>query len=192
MKKMLLHTCCAPCAIYVVQQLAKEYDLALHYYNPNIHPADEYQKRLNEIIKWATKNSIKLIEDDYNADEWFDNIKGFEQAPEGGERCWVCYELRMRKTAQYAQNNDYEVFSTTMSISPHKNADKLNEIGDSLSKEYNVEYLSANWKKNDGFKIACELSKQEDFYRQDYCGCEFSQKQIPSPLTPLQSTGEGD
>lgn len=176
MKKMLLHTCCAPCAIYVVQQLAKEYDLALHYCNPNIHPADEYQKRLNEIIKWAKKNNIKLIEADYDADLWFNAVRGLERAPEGGERCWVCYELRMRATAQYAKSSGCDIFSTTMSISPHKNATKLNEIGQKLEGKYNIKYLVADWKKDDGFKIACQLSKQENFYRQDYCGCTFSQR----------------
>jgi len=174
MKKMLLHTCCAPCAIYVVQELAKEYDLALYYYNPNIHPTDEYQKRLNEIIRWAKKNDLKLIEAKYDTDRWSDTVKGLEQAPEGGERCEVCYELRMRETVQYAKDNSFDVFGTTMSISPHKRADKLNEIGTKLANEYEFEYFSANWKKNDGFKIACKLSKEEDFYRQDYCGCTFS------------------
>lgn len=172
---MLLHTCCAPCAIYVVQQLAREYDLALYYYNPNIHPADEYQKRLNEIVRWAKKKDIKLVETGYNVDLWFDSVKGLEQAPEGGARCWVCYELRMRGAVQHAKNNGFDIFSTTMSISPHKNATKLNEIGAKLEEEYEVEYLPADWKKNDGFKIACQLSKKENFYRQDYCGCEFSQ-----------------
>ena len=176
MKKMLLYTCCAPCAIYVVQELVKKYDLALYYYNPNIHPADEYQKRLNEIIRWSDKYNIKLIETDYNTGEWFKKIKGLEQEPEGGSRCWVCYEYRMDATAKYAKENNYDIFATTMSISPHKKADKLNEIGNRLSKEYNIEYLEANWKKNNGFKIACELSKEEDFYRQDYCGCIFSQR----------------
>ncbi len=174
MKKMLLHTCCAPCAIYVVQELAKEYDLALYYYNPNIHPADEYQKRLNEITKWARKKDIKLIETDYNVEAWFNKVKGLEEEPEGGNRCFVCYEMRMRETAQFAKDNDYDIFSTTMSISPHKKADKLNEIGNKLKEELGVDYLEADWKKNDGFKIACKLSKEEEFYRQDYCGCTFS------------------
>lgn len=171
---MLLHTCCAPCAIYVVQELAKEYDLALYYYNPNIHPADEYQKRLDEIIKWSKKRDIKLIEAEYNVEDWFKEIKGLEEESEGGSRCFVCYEMRMRETAQYAKDNGYDIFSTTMSISPHKKADKLNEIGNKLKEEIGVDYLEADWKKNDGFKIACKLSKEEKFYRQDYCGCTFS------------------
>lgn len=173
---MLLHTCCAPCAIYVVQQLAKQYDLALYYYNPNIHPADEYQKRLNEIIKWAGKNNIKLVEAKYNVEDWFKAIKGLEQEPEGGQRCFVCYEMRLKETAAYAKNNNYDLFGTTMSISPHKKADKLNEIGNKLKEEMGINYLEADWKKNDGFKIACRLSKEENFYRQDYCGCTFSQR----------------
>lgn len=177
MKRMLLHTCCAPCAIYVVQELSKEYDLSLYYYNPNIHPADEYQKRLNEIIKWSKKKNIELIETNYDIDNWFNSIKGLENEPEGGDRCFVCYELRMRSTAKYAKDRDYDLFGTTMSISPHKNAAKLNEIGTKLSNEYEIEYLEADWKKNEGFKIACQLSKEENFYRQDYCGCTFSQKE---------------
>ena len=175
MKKILLHTCCAPCAIYVAKQLAKEYEVALFYYNPNIHPADEYQKRLQEIIKWAEKEKVELIEAKYNPEFWFKKIKGLELEPEGGERCWVCYELRLKQTAQHAEENGFDVFTSTMSISPHKNADKLNEIGEYLAKEYKVDYLASDWKKNEGFKIACQLSKQEDFYRQDYCGCVFSQ-----------------
>ncbi|MFW0862029.1 MAG: epoxyqueuosine reductase QueH [Candidatus Komeilibacteria bacterium] len=176
MKKMLLHTCCAPCAIYVVQELSKQYDLTLYYYNTNIHPADEYQKRLNEIIKWSTKKNIKLVEAKYNVEDWFAAVKGLEQEPEGALRCFVCYEMRMRETALYAKDNNFDLFGTTMSISPHKKADKLNEIGNKLKEELGIDYLEADWKKNEGFKIACKLSKEENFYRQDYCGCTFSKK----------------
>ncbi|MFH1668198.1 MAG: epoxyqueuosine reductase QueH [Candidatus Komeilibacteria bacterium] len=176
MKKLLLHTCCAPCAIYVVQELSKEYDLSLYYFNSNIHPETEYQKRLQEIINWAKKNNIKLIETEYQSGEWFAMVKGLEGEPEGGKRCEQCFQYRLGATAKYAKEHNYDLFSTTLSISPHKDAEAINRIGGILGQANKMEFLEANWKKNDGFKIACQLSKQENFYRQDYCGCAYSLK----------------
>ncbi|PJC01855.1 MAG: recombinase [Candidatus Komeilibacteria bacterium CG_4_9_14_0_8_um_filter_36_9] len=176
MKKLLLHTCCAPCAIYVVQELSKEYDLSLYYFNSNIHPATEYEKRLQEIITWAKNKDIGLIEADYNPQEWFAVVKDLEEEPEGGSRCLECFQYRLGATAKYAKEHNYDLFSTTLSISPHKDAEAINRIGSTLGQTNKIEFLEADWKKNDGFKIACQLSKQESFYRQDYCGCVYSLK----------------
>jgi epoxyqueuosine reductase len=176
MKKLLLHTCCAPCAIYVVQELSKEYDLSLYYFNSNIHPQTEYQKRLQEIISWANKNDIKLIEAEYKPEEWFIIAKGLEDESEGGKRCLECFQYRLEATAKLAKEDKFDLFSTTLSISPHKDAVAINKIGSALGKQYEVEFLEADWKKNNGFKIACQLSKEQNFYRQDYCGCTFSKR----------------
>lgn len=172
--KMLLHTCCAPCAIFVVQQLVEEYEVTIFFYNPNIQPDQEYQKRKDEIVNWATAKKIKIIEGDYELLEWQEAIKGWEAEVEGGKRCQICFELRLGKTADWAQKNNFEIFTTTMSISPHKNAQLLNGIGEKMSKKYNIKYLVADWKKKDGFKKAVALSKEANFYRQDYCGCLYS------------------
>ncbi len=174
MKKLLLHTCCGPCAIYVAQKLKEDYDVTLFFYNPNIYPREEYEKRLNEIKRWSQKENIELIEGEFNQDDWFGKVKGLEKEPEGGARCAVCYKLRLKKTAKYAERNSFDVFTTTLTISPHKKAEIINPIGLKLGKDYEFEFIEADWKKQEGFKIACELSHQEGFYRQTYCGCKYS------------------
>jgi predicted adenine nucleotide alpha hydrolase (AANH) superfamily ATPase len=173
-KKMLLHACCAPCSPHVIELLRREFKVAIFFYNPNIHPLEEYQRRLQEIQNFCRKQEIELTEGKYETDNWFSLIKGLEDENEGGKRCILCYQMRLAKTAHWAQVNDYTHFSTTLTISPHKKATVINQIGRELQKKHSVVFYEADFKKQDGFKKSCELSKQFGFYRQNYCGCMFS------------------
>jgi len=175
--KLLLHACCAPCAVYVIEELSQEFDLTVFIYNPNIHPVEEYLKRTGELINYCKKYQIDYIEYIYDQENWFKATKGLEEEPEGGQRCEVCFWYRLDKTANYADSHDYDFFATTLSISPHKNSKLINKIGEKLSDEYGVRFLSEDFKKNDGFKKSCQLAKQHNFYRQDYCGCIYSLKE---------------
>ena len=175
---LLVHSCCGPCSSYVLEYLSKYFLITILYFNPNIYPEDEYLKRLGEqkkvILKTKSINKISLVEGDYSYQRYLDYIKGYEKEKEGGERCFKCYRLRMEEAAKYAKDNGFDYFTTTLSISPYKNALKLNEIGEELEKEYGVKYLYADFKKRNGYKRSLELSKEFDLYRQHYCGCGFS------------------
>ena len=175
---LLLHACCAPCSSYVLEYLNTIFDITVFFYNPNISPKSEFDYRLNELnrlIREADyKNEIKVISPEYDNSIFFDMAKGMEDIPEGGERCFKCYELRLMESAKTAKELGFDYFSTTLSISPHKNAQKLNEIGKKLSDEYGVKYLFSDFKKKNGYKRSCELSEKYSLYRQDYCGCVFS------------------
>jgi len=181
MKKLLLHSCCGPCSTQVIDVLRKYYDITIYYYNPNIHPENEYIRRINELKKFLTefkpKNKVKLVEEIYNPFEYFNEIKGLENLGEKSERCYKCYKLRMEKTIKYAEYNNFDYFTTTLSISPYKKSDWINEIGSILEKEYNVRYLYADFKKKNGYKRSLELSKEYGLYRQDYCGCIYSKQE---------------
>lgn len=180
-KTLLLHGCCAPCSSYVLEYLTEYFDISLLYYNPNIFPETEYLKRVEEVKRLLSemplKSSVKLIEGQYEPEEFFAVSKGLEAAPEGGERCFKCYRLRLEEAARKAKEGGFDFFTTTLSISPHKNADKLNEIGEELEKQYGVKYLYADFKKKNGYKRSIELSRIYGLYRQDYCGCGFSRRQ---------------
>lgn len=180
-KTLLLHGCCAPCSSYVLEYLTEYFDISLLYYNPNIFPETEYLKRVEEVKRLLSemplKSSVKLIEGRYEPQEFFAVSKGLEDAPEGGERCFKCYRLRLEEAARKAKEGGFDYFTTTLSISPHKNADKLNEIGEELEKQYGVKYLYADFKKKNGYKRSIELSRIYGLYRQDYCGCGFSRRQ---------------
>ncbi len=176
MPKLLLHACCAPCACYPIELLKGEYDITLFFYNPNIHPKTEYQARLAEIKKFCLAENIKLVEGEYDVRRWFELTKDMKHEPEKGKRCDICYEIRMRKTAEYAKVHGFDCFGTDLSISPHKKADVINDIGKKLEQDYGVKYLAANFKKQDGFKKSLEISHKHNFYRQDYCGCTFSKR----------------
>lgn len=180
MKKLLLHTCCAPCAGYVYEILSTEYDVTLFFYNPNIFPEQEYVKRKNELLKYSNSKNLKICiyEEEDGYVEWQNKINGLEQEPECGKRCYKCFQIRLERSAIFGKENKFEVFATTMSVSPHKNHTSLNEIGMKLSKKYNVEFLESNFKKNNGFKKSCEISRINNFYRQNYCGCEYSIKKV--------------
>ena len=176
--RLLLHSCCAPCSSYVLKYLAEYFSITVLYYNPNISPGEEYAKRVEEqrrlIEEMPVKNSITLIACDYEPQEFYDAVRGLEKEPEGGARCFVCYELRMREAAMYAAEYGFDYFTTTLSISPLKNAEKINEIGEKLSAEYGVKHLPSDFKKREGYKQSVELSAQYNLYRQNYCGCIFS------------------
>lgn len=179
-KKLFLHSCCAPCSSYVLLYLTKYFDISIFYYNPNITEEDEFKKRLNEQIKLINEitkeNKIDIIEGKYEKEKFEEIINGLENEKEGGARCFKCYRLRMEETAKLAAYLGYDYFTTTLSISPYKNAVKLNEIGEELEKQYNIKYLYADFKKKDGYKKSIELSKKYNLYRQDYCGCIYSKK----------------
>lgn len=176
--RLLLHSCCAPCSSYVLEYLSEYFEITVFYYNPNIYPDTEYDKRVLEqkmlISAMNSKHPIQFVAGAYDKEKFYTMAKGLEEVREGGSRCFRCYELRLRETAALAKEKGYDYFSTTLSISPLKNAGKLNEIGAILSEEYGVNYLFSDFKKKNGYKRSTELSKMYDLYRQDYCGCEFS------------------
>ncbi len=175
---LLLHSCCAPCSSYVLEYLSEYFKITVLYYNPNIFPKEEYEYRTDELKRLIenlpAKNKISLIGTEYEPEKFYEIAKGHEQEPEGGERCFKCYELRLKEAAKYAKEGNFDYFTTTLSISPLKNADKLNEIGRRLSEEYDIPYLYSDFKKKNGYKRSVELSKIYDLYRQDYCGCVYS------------------
>lgn len=172
--RLLLHACCAPCSSSVVERLQQDYDLTLFYDNPNIHPEKEYQIRLNEIVRWCEKFDLPLIVSDYAPQQWHQVVEGFENEPERGERCTLCYRMRLDHTARRAKQDGYDLFTTVLSISPHKDAERINRLGDELSDEMGIAFYQANFKKQGGFQRSLELSKEQDFYRQNYCGCQYS------------------
>ena len=175
---LLLHSCCAPCSSYVLSYLNKYFKITVLYYNPNITDENEYKKRKAEQIRLISElpaeNPIEIIDCDYEPDKFFEIVKGLEDCPEGGERCFRCYELRLEKAAEFAKKHNFDWFCTTLSISPLKNAQKINEIGNELSKKYGVRFLPSDFKKKEGFKQSIELSKKYSLYRQNYCGCVYS------------------
>lgn len=176
--RLLLHSCCAPCSSYVLEYLSQYFEITVFYYNPNIYPAEEYTKRTEEqqrlIGDMNFLHPVTYLEGAYDRECFYEMARGLEQVREGGERCMKCYELRLRETAEHAAAGGYDFFTTTLSISPMKNAQKLNEIGVRVGAEYGVEYLVSDFKKRNGYKRSTELSQQYGLYRQDYCGCEFS------------------
>lgn len=174
--KILLHSCCGPCSSSVIEKLKPFFDITVLFYNPNIEPKDEYIKRKEEQIKLLDILKIKYFEIDYLNDEYRSIIKGYEKEPENGQRCLLCYELRLNKTAQIAKENNFDLFTTTLTVSPYKNSEKINELGIKIGKENNVLYLISDFKKKDGYKRSIELSKKYNIYRQDYCGCIFSKR----------------
>ena len=178
---LLLHSCCAPCSSYVLEYLSKYFKITVFYYNPNIYPESEYTKRILEqqklIEEMHFRYPVSFLAGKYDRDRFYEMAKGLEEVKEGGVRCFKCYELRLREAAEIAKAGGYEYFTTTLSISPLKNAAKLNEIGLKLAEEYGVAYLTSDFKKKNGYKRSVELSAQYGLYRQDYCGCEFSMRQ---------------
>lgn len=179
--KLLMHSCCAPCSSYCLTYLAEYFEITIMYYNPNISPESEYQKRVAEQIRLIgalkVKHPISFIEGKYDPEHFYEMAKGLEDVPEGGVRCFACYEMRQREAAIYAKAHGFDYFTTTLSVSPHKNAQKLNEIGLKLADEYEISYLVSDFKKRGGYLKSIELSKEYGLYRQDYCGCEFSKRE---------------
>ncbi len=175
--KLLLHICCAPCSTHVVEVLKKDYDVSGYFYNPNIHPEDEYIKRGSEMKRYAKMIDLAIACDEYDDDRWFQMVDGMEGLPEGGERCLICYRMRLENAAKYASQHGYECITTTLSVSPHKKADKINEIGSEVSARYGLKWHSADFKKQGGFDRSIRMSKEAGLYRQSYCGCVFSKKE---------------
>lgn len=177
--KLLLHACCGPCSSYVIEYLSKYFDITIYYFNPNIYPEEEYIRRLEELKKFINSfnSTVKVIEETYIPEEFYKNIKGLEKLGEKSKRCYCCYKLRLDKSAKYAKENNYDYFTTTLSISPYKNAEWINEIGIELEKKYGIKYLFADFKKKNGYKRSLELSKEYKLYRQEYCGCVYSKQE---------------
>ena len=180
-KTLLLHACCGPCSSACLERLFPEYDITVFYYNPNITDAAEYALREKELAGflacWQPEGrdtGIGLLSGRYDPEEYYSCIRGLEQEPEGGERCYRCYKLRMEETARTAAEQGFDAFDTTLSISPYKRSRWIEEIGRALAQQYGPEYLAGNYKKQDGYRRSIELSKEYGLYRQDYCGCEFS------------------
>jgi len=177
-KRLLLHSCCAPCSSYVLEYLSEYFEITIFYYNPNIYPPEEYAKRVYEqqdlIKRLNPSNPIFFLAGDYDHSEFLEIAKGLSGVPEGGRRCFKCYELRMRQAAKQAALGCYDYFTTTLSISPMKNAARINEIGERIAAESGVRHLPSDFKKRGGYQRSIELSKEYGLYRQDYCGCEFS------------------
>ncbi len=178
---LLLHSCCAPCSSYCLEYLSNYFSITVFYYNPNIYPEEEYWKRVEEqkrfISKLPAKHPIQFLEGNYDKERFYEMAKGLENCKEGGERCFRCYELRLREAAEAAKERQMDYFTTTLSISPLKNAAKLNEIGEMLGEEYEIMYLSSDFKKKNGYKRSVELSEEYGMYRQYYCGCVYSKQQ---------------
>lgn len=176
--RLLLHSCCAPCSSYVLEYLSEYFEITVFYYNPNIFPESEYTKRILEqqmlIGEMKKKHPISFLAGSYDRDRFQEIAQGLEHLKEGGERCFKCYELRLTEAARVAKDGGFDYYTTTLSISPMKNAEKLNEIGVKVGEKYGVEYLQSDFKKKNGYKRSIELSNEYGLYRQDYCGCEYS------------------
>jgi len=176
MPKMLMHVCCANCLLYPYDFLKDRYNITFYYYNPNIHPEDEYKKRLSEVIRVSEKLGVELVVGQYDTGRWFKLAGSFPDEPEGGKRCRICFSMRLRRTALYALRNNFDFFVTSLSVSPHKNAGIINAEGEKASSGLKIVYLPADFKKNDGFKKTMQMSRKHGIYRQNYCGCVYSMK----------------
>ena len=177
---LLLHSCCAPCSSSVIERLTKLFKITVFFYNPNIYPKSEYEKRMREqanfLSRLKSSEPIGFIEEAYDSNEFYNAVKGWENEKEGGKRCFICYKLRMEKTAKLAETKGFDYFTTTLSVSPYKNAKTLNEIGCKLEYKYKAQYLYSDFKKNNGYLRSIELSKEYGLYRQNYCGCAYSKR----------------
>ena len=175
--KLLLHSCCGPCSSYVISYLRDYFDITVLYYNPNIFPYEEYVKRKEEqkkLLREMTNDTVKLLDCDYDNDKYEEVIQGLESEPERGKRCTKCFLLRLEKTAIVGKDEGFDFFGTTLTVSPYKNAQLINRIGEKLANDYDIKWLYGDFKKNDGYKKSIELSKKYDLYRQNYCGCIYA------------------
>lgn len=179
--RLLLHSCCAPCSSYVLEYLSQYFEITVFYYNPNIYPPEEYEKRVQEqerfIRELPVSHPISFLGGAYDTERFYEMAKGLEREPEGGARCFGCYRLRLEEAAQAARQGGFDYFTTTLSISPLKNAEKLNQIGEEIGAHYGIPYLNSDFKKKNGYKRSVELSAQYGMYRQDYCGCVYSMQE---------------
>jgi len=175
---LVLHSCCAPCSSAVLERLHEAFELVVYYYNPNISPEAEFRHRAEEqarlICEMPLRDDVRMVEGEYEPQLFYDRVRGHEDDPEGGERCGICFEMRLRKTAEYARSIGAEYFTTTLSISPLKDAQRLNSLGEAIAAEFGLRYLPSDFKKKDGYRRSCVLSEEYGLYRQDFCGCVFS------------------
>lgn len=179
-KKLLLHCCCAPCSSATLEALCEHFEVTVYFYNPNIQPYGEFEKRANEQIRFIKehfKNRIRVIIAPYEGERFSEIARGREHLPEKSERCYLCYRLRMESCAKFAREHGFDAFTTSLSISPHKNAQWINEIGEELEKSYGIEFIASDFKKRNGYKRSIELSREYGLYRQDWCGCIYSKKE---------------
>lgn len=182
-KRMLLHCCCAPCSSHCLSVLAEHFNITAYFYNPNITDCNEYIKRFEELDRFIHEVYVRGVEvelAEHEPEVFLEMARGRENLPERGARCYDCYKLRLDKSASYAKDHGYDIFTTTLSISPHKNANWLNEIGEEMSRKYDIEYLFSDFKKKDGYRHSIQLSKEYGLYRQNFCGCEFSRRAAES------------
>jgi len=179
-KKLVLHTCCAVCGVYLCELLKGRFsEILIYFYNPNVHPEEEYKKRLESAKKLAEIYGFEFQEGEYDSKNWFERVKGLENEPEGGRRCPVCFEMRLRKTAELAKNRGFEYFATTLAISPHKNEKIVNDLGLQIAKEFGLNFLTSSdlgQSKKEIWQKGRKAAKKYDFYHQKYCGCIFSQR----------------
>lgn len=179
--RLLLHVCCAPCSSYVLEYLSEYFEITVFYYNPNISPESEFRFRADEekrfIGEISPRNPIHYVEGVYDSQRYFEQVRGLESAPEGGERCNICFKMRLEEAARLCSEQGFDCFSTTLTISPLKSAEKLNRIGEQAAKKYNTVWLPSDFKKKNGYKRSIELSHEHNLYRQNYCGCIFSKAQ---------------
>lgn len=173
--KLLLHSCCAPCSSAVLERVREYFDVCVIYYNPNIFPQEEYEKRKSEQIKLLSELNVNYLDCDYNHNDFLSKVQGLENEPEGGKRCNKCFYLRLDYVAKIAKEHNFDFFGTTLTISPHKNEQVINQIGENLQNKYSIKYLFSDFKKKNGYLNSIKLSKQYNLYRQNYCGCEFSE-----------------
>lgn len=176
--RLLLHACCAPCSSYVLEYLSSYFEITLLYFNPNIHPAEEYKKRLEELEKLVslikTKNKVSLISRECDSAPFYETAQGLENEPEGGARCQKCFELRLEDTAKEAKSGVFDYFTSTLTVGPRKNAETINTVGKKVGEKYDVPWLYSDFKKKGGYQRSIELCKKFDIYRQHYCGCSYS------------------
>ena len=174
--KLLLHSCCGPCSSAVIERLKQDYDITVLYYNPCIYPVEEFLKRKQEQIRLLKILNINFLDCDYDNQSYEKLVENYHNEKEGGNRCSICFRQRLQKTAEIAKQNQFDIFCTTLTVSPHKNAKLINEIGAEISKTVGIDYLESDFKKQDGYKRSLELSKKYKLYRQNYCGCKYSRR----------------
>jgi predicted adenine nucleotide alpha hydrolase (AANH) superfamily ATPase len=175
-QKILLHACCAPCAPHVFNVLSENYDVTVFFYNPNLQPEAEYRAREEDMKRFARETGFELLIGEYDEAGWMEAVRGLEGEPEGGARCRICFRHRLGRAARETAERGFDLFTTTLTVSPHKNAKVINEEGAAAAQRFGVKFLESDFKKKDGFKISGVLSGERGFYRQDYCGCLFSRR----------------
>lgn len=177
MKKLLLHSCCGPCSTVCIERLKDQFDLTIFYYNPNIEPKEEYEKRKIEQQKVCMHFGVQFVDFDYDNENWLKFVEGLENEKEGGPRCEKCFYFRLNRTALFAKEHGFDIFGTTLSVSPYKNTNLINAVGEEISKVQQIEFLPESFKKKDGYLRSINLSKELELYRQNYCGCHFARRE---------------